>query len=187
IERDPGVAAAFVASPSWDALATLAGARDAAASALFGQRAIDVVHSLHGSLIVADGDPPPELPPPVAGWSEPDGLAIDVQTISHAWDAIRGRHGVDGAVRFERSAHARSRTFVVQRRGEVVVVIPGQVATPAQRFAVLHELGHVLAALALPAGIPRLVDEAAAAYVGRAIEREGDPWFSAAAAAARLR
>lgn len=127
------------------------------------------------------------LPPRVAGWSEPDGVVVDLQAVSHAWDAIRARHGVDGAVRFERSATARPRTFVVQPHGEVVVVIPAQVTTPAQRFTVLHELGHVLAALALSAGIPRLVDEGAAAYVARTIERESDPWFSPLAAAARGR
>src|SRR5262249_6170436 len=100
-------------------------------------------------------------------------------------DAIRAHHGVDGAVRFQRTSQARSRTCVGQPRGGVVVVTPAQVATPAERFTVLHELGHVLAALALPAGIPRIVDEAAAAFVARAIEREGEPWFSAGAAAAR--
>jgi hypothetical protein len=66
-------------------------------------------------------------------------------------------------------------------------VIPAQITTPAERFTVLHELGHVLAALALSAGVPRIVDEAAAAYVARAIEREGDPWFSPVAAEARAR
>jgi hypothetical protein len=82
---------------------------------------------------------------------------------------------------------ARPRTFVVQPHGEVVVAVPADLATPAARFAVLHELGHVLAAFALSAGIPRIVDEAAAAYIARAIERESEPWFSAAAAAARVR
>jgi hypothetical protein len=103
------------------------------------------------------------------------------------WDAIRSQHGVDGAVRFERTERARPRTFVVQPRGEVVIVIPVRVATPADRFAVLHELGHVLAALALPPGIPRVVDEAAAAYIARAIEREGEAWYSAVAGDARAR
>jgi hypothetical protein len=56
------------------------------------------------------------------------------------------------------------------------------------RFAVLHELGHVLAALALPAGVPRVVDEAAAAYVARAAERrDAGTWYSPHARAARAR
>jgi hypothetical protein len=185
IEGDAGVAAAVAASPSWEALAALAAARDAASTARFGHRAIDVLHVLHGS--PADADAAPVLPPRVVAWSEPDGITVDVHAISHAWDAIRARHGVDGAVRFERSTAGRPRTFVVQPHGEVVVVIPAQITTPAERFTVLHELGHVLAALAVSAGIPRVVDEAAAAYVARAIEREGEPWFSPAAAEARVR
>jgi hypothetical protein len=186
IECDPGVVAAFAAPPTWDSLSALAAARDAAAIARFGRRAIEVMHALHGSSVPASAGVP-ALPPPVAGWREPDGIALDVPAISHAWDAIRARHGVDGAVRFERTAAARPRTFVVQPHGEVVVVVPADLAAPAARFAVLHELGHVLAAFALSAGIPRIVDEAAAAYIARAIEREGEPWFSPAAAAARVR
>ncbi|HEU4731822.1 MAG TPA: hypothetical protein VFT22_28200 [Kofleriaceae bacterium] len=188
IESDAAVAAARAAEPTWDALAELTRARDAAAGALFGRRAIDVLHRLHG-VGASDAEAPGPLPPPVAGWTEPDGIALDGPAISHAWDAIRARHGVSGAVRFERSASARPRTFVVQPRGEVVVVIPAQVATPAERFTVLHELGHVLAALALPAGIPRVLDEAAAAYLARALERpgEGSRWYSPVAGAARAR
>ncbi|HEX3763079.1 MAG TPA: hypothetical protein VHW23_30490, partial [Kofleriaceae bacterium] len=41
--------------------------------------------------------------------------------------------------------------------------------------------------LALPTAIPRVVDEAAAAYVGGAFERTADPWYSPLAGAARLR
>jgi hypothetical protein len=216
IDASPGVVAALVVRPSWDALAALTDARDAAAAALFGRRAIEVLHALHGvpdidgasgvdSMSGVDGGlgadgMPRALPPVIAAWSEPGGITLDDHAISHAWDAIRSLHGVDGAVRFERTEHARPRTFVVQPRGEVVVVIPSMVVTPAERFAVLHELGHVLAALALPAGIPRVVDEAAAAYIARAIEgggedalaRDGDPggysgWYSALATAARAR
>jgi hypothetical protein len=194
IEADPGVAAARAAEPTWPALAALAAARDAAAAAVFGRRAIDVLHRLHGAPVASDdAQSSPALPPPVTAWFEPDGIALDRHAISHAWDAIRARHGVTGAVRFERTASARPRTFVVQPRGEVVVVVPAQIATPAARFSVLHELGHVLAALALPPGIPRLVDEAAAAYLARLIERpdpiagDGVAWYSAAAGPARAR
>lgn len=196
IEADAGVAAARAAAPTWYALAALAQARNAAAIARFGLGAIDLLHRLHGTAVDTAGDdtgaPPVVLPPPVAAWSEPDGITLDPAAISQAWDAIRARHGVTGAVRFERTAHARPRTFVVQPHGEVIVVIPAQIVTPAERFAVLHELGHVLAALAMPAGIPRVVDEAAAAYLARAIEREAggeaeDVWYSAAAGPARTR
>jgi hypothetical protein len=193
IEADPGVAAARAAAPTWYALAALVQARNAASIARFGHRAIELLHRLHGSPVDTSGDPlgaPPVLPPPVAAWSEPDGITLDNAAISHVWDAIRARHGVTGAVRFERAERARPRTFVVQPHGEVVVVIPAQITTPAERFAVLHELGHVLAALAMPAGVPRVVDEAAAAYLARAIEREGDAegaWYSAAAGPARAR
>jgi len=195
IEADPGVAVARAAAPTWDALAELARARHAAATARFGHGVIEILHRLHGSTLdAADANSvaaaPPALPPPIAGWAEPDGITLDNAVISQAWDAIRARHGVTGAVRFERTDSARPRTFVVQPRGEVVVVIPAQIATPADRFMVLHELGHVLAALAMPAGIPRVVDEAAAAYLARAIEREGDAegvWYSPAAGPARVR
>jgi hypothetical protein len=205
IEAEAAVARARAAEPTWDALAALARARNAAATAWFGRGAVEVLHHLHGtstgttgapaSAAIVDpgvdpGEAPLVLPPPVAGWSEPDGITLDNAAISHVWDAIRARHGITGAVRFERTQVARPRTFVVQPRGEVVVVLPAQITAPVERFAVLHELGHVLAALALPAGIPRVVDEAAAAYVARAIEREGDgesAWFSAAAGPARVR
>jgi hypothetical protein len=123
----------------------------------------------------------------VAGWFEPDGVAVDDRVIADAWQAIRVRHGVDGAVRFERAAGVRPRTFVVEPGREIIVVIPERVAAPAERFAVLHELGHAVAALAMPAGIPRVIDEAAAAYVAAAIERDGEPWYSPLAVAARAR
>lgn len=128
-----------------------------------------------------------DLSPAVAGWFEPDGIAVDDRTVTAAWQALRAQHGVDGIVQFERAAGARPRAFVVEPGREVVIAIPTQIATPAGRFAVLHELGHAVAALALPGGIPRVVDEAAAAYLARAIERDGDAWYSPLAAAARTR
>src|SRR5262249_42024375 len=141
------------------------------------------------SLLAGERSPEPaaadrdadDLPPAVPGWFEPDGIAVDERAIAALWEALRARHGVDGALRFERAAGARPRAFVVEPGREVVPAIPAQVATPAERFAVLHELGHAIAALACPAGIPRVVDEAAAAYVARAIERGDNPWHSQAA------
>jgi hypothetical protein len=263
LEADPAVAAARAAAPTWTALAALAAARDAAAQARFGRRAIEVIHRLHGSAIdlarlaaevgggVAGGGAPsghgapgrhrvpgsadgasggnapggsevrgardglgsPKhiasgadhaapgggdalargegdargLPPAVAGWFEPDGVAVDDRAVAAAWEVLRMRHGVEGTVQFERAAGARPRAFVVEPGRCVVIAIPTQIAAPAERFAVLHELGHAVAALALPPGIPRVVDEAAAAYIARAIERDGDPWFSPRAAVARAR
>jgi hypothetical protein len=188
IEGDTAVATAYDALKTWPALAALAAARDAASIGRFGRRAIVLMHQLHGS---AGASPAASIglsriAPPVRGWSVPDGIAVDEHTIARVWYATRTRHGVDGDVRFERSAGARPRTFVVAPGREVIVVIPAQLATPADRFAILHELGHVVAALALPAGIPRVVDEAAAAYVARSIEHEG-AWFSVAAGEARAR
>ncbi|HMG53431.1 MAG TPA: hypothetical protein VK601_08110 [Kofleriaceae bacterium] len=127
------------------------------------------------------------MPPAVAGWFAADGVVVDDDAIIGVWEALRARHGVAGAVRFERAVAARPRAFVVDPGREVIVAIPARVGSPAERFAVLHELGHAVAALALPAGIPRVVDEAAAAYVARAIERTADAWYSPLAGAARAR
>lgn len=194
IESDPAVIAARSAPPTWEALAALAAARDAAALVRFGRRAIDLAHRLHGSAVdfagVSAEVPAGEaagLPPPIAGWFEPDGVAVDDRAVADAWEALRARHGVDGTVRFERAARARPRAFVIDPRREVILVIPARIATPAERFAVLHELGHAALALALPAGIPRVVDEAAAAYVAGAIERDTCAWYSPLAGAARAR
>ena len=272
IEADPAVAAARSAPPTWAGLSALAAARDAAAMARFGRRAIDVLHRLHGSAVdlasllpevraagmdpvrdasrvtvtaslavddpearapiepaplpgalrgafgigahdevtpgddayragarvarrdegdvVRTGGDPGEalgLPPAVPAWFEPDGVAVDERVVARAWDQLRARHGAGGALQLERVAGARPRAFVVEPGREVVLAIPAQVATPATRFAVLHELGHAVAALALPAGLPRVVDEAAAAYVARAVERDTDPWYSPLAGAARAR
>jgi hypothetical protein len=186
VEADAAVAAARAAPPSWDALAHLARARDLAARARFGRGAMELVHHLHGCASVAE--PLPGLPTPVAGWFEADGVAIDDAAIAEAWDAIRGAHGVAGVMRWQRAEGVRPRAFVVEPRREVVVVIPAQIASPADRFTVLHELGHAVAALTLAPGIPRVVDEAAAGYVARAVERAGQgPWYSAVAVAARHR
>jgi hypothetical protein len=189
IEADATVLAVRAAPPSWEALGALASARDAAAGALLGLGAIDAMHRLHGLAAAAEvSGARPALPPPVAGWFAADGTALDDPEIARACEAICAQHGVAGTIRWQRAASARPRTFVVAPRREVVVVIPAQIATPAARFAVLHELGHAVAALALDAGIPRVVDEAAAAYVARAIERATDgPWYSALAGAARER
>ncbi|TMQ03755.1 MAG: hypothetical protein E6J91_45925 [Deltaproteobacteria bacterium] len=170
-----------------------AGARDAGDdAALTGEpiavpdRAVQPESAPHGEQAVK-GARSAGLPPLVAGWFEPDGVLVDDAAIARAWEAIRARHGVAGTLRFERAAGATPRTFVIEPRREVIIAIPARIAAPAERFAVLHELGHAVAALGLAGGIPRAVDEAIAAYVARAIECDADAWYSPLAAAARAR
>jgi hypothetical protein len=168
-------------------LVVLAEARDAAARARFGMGAIELVHRLHGT-----HEPGVELDvpgPPIAGWNERKSAA-DTVAIQDVWNGIAARLGLTGAVRVDRSAVARPRTFVIEPKREIVVVVPDIIDTPATRFAVLHELGHAAAALVLDAGIPRVVDEAAASYVARLAEPASwlpPRWVSDLAAAARLR
>jgi hypothetical protein len=88
----------------------------------------------------------------------------------------------------------RPRAFVVEPGREVTIVV-GTLDSPAARFTTLHELGHAIAALVSPAeGIagagawPRIVDEAAAAYIARSLEVEGAldlVWYSPLAERAR--
>jgi hypothetical protein len=187
IEDDPAVVAARAHDPSWPGLVVLAEARDAAAQARFGMGSIELVHRLQGT-----HEPGIELDvpgPPIAGWNERKSAA-DTVAIQDVWNAIAARLGLTGAVRVDRSAVARPRTFVIEPKREIVVVVPDIIDTPATRFAVLHELGHAAAALVLAAGIPRVVDEAAASYVARLAEPASwlpPRWVSDLAAAARLR
>jgi hypothetical protein len=187
IEDDPAVAAARAEPPSWPGLVALAHARDAAARARFGIGAIALAHRLHGT-------PEPQREhdapgPAVDGWQARD-VAIDATAIQDAWNAIATRLGLAGSVRIDRAQAAKPRTFVIEPRREVIVVAPAVVDTPAARFAVLHELGHAAAALALAGGIPRVVDEAAASYVARLAEPPSwlpPKWASDLAPAARRR
>ncbi len=187
IEDDPAVAAARAQPPSWQGLTVLARARDAAAQARFGMSASDLLHRWHGT---------PEPPgvhdapgAPIDGWQD-HGPALDAATITDTWQAIAARLGLSGSVRIDRTAHGRPRTFVIEPRVEVIVIVPAVIDTPAARFAVLHELGHAAAALALPAGIPRVVDEAAASFVARLAEPPSwlpPRWSTELAAVARRR
>ncbi len=203
IEDDPAVVAARAQPPSWPGLVVLATARDAAARARFGISAIDLAHRLHGTPGPAhDLDAPGAA---IAGWHD-RGPALDAVAIDDAWNAVAARLGVTGAVRVDREAAAAAapaapgtpgrgrafvpRTFVIIPQREVIVVVPAAIDTPAARFAVLHELGHAAAALVLPAGIPRVLDEAAASYVARLAEPPSwlpPRWVSDLAAAARVR
>nr|HEX4313274.1 hypothetical protein [Kofleriaceae bacterium] len=130
------------------------------------------------------------LPAPLAGW-QARGSAVDDAAVSDAWQAIAARLGVTGAVRVDRGAPGtRPRAFVVEPRREVLVVVPAVLDTPAARFAVLHELGHAAAGLALAEGLPRAVDEGAAAYVARFAESAAwlpARWCEPLAGAARAR
>jgi len=157
---------AVPAERSWDAYRTFAAAREALAQTQLARGAIELVHALGG------GEPGEvtAIPPHVAGWQEA-GAPLDDSAIVDAWQAIEARHGIAGNVRIDRgSAGVVPRTFVVVPRAEVIVVVPALIDTPRARTQVLHELGHAAAALILPAGIPRAVDEAAASYIARLAE-----------------
>ena len=184
IADEPGVRAAAAIAPCWAALAALATARDRAARARLGQGALAVMHALAGADDRA-GDVPGRAPP-IAGWTaaEPPPTAVH-----DVWDQLAATHAARGALAIVPSAIARPRAFVVRPGAEVVVVIPAVLGSPAARFAVLHELGHAVAALLAPVALPRAVDEAVAAYVARALEADALPpgWASPLARAARAR
>lgn len=187
IEDDPAVAAARNQPPSWPGLSALAAARDAVARARFGCGAIELMHRLHG-VTGARGEY--DAPgPPIDGWHA-RGTPLGHDAILDAWNAIAARCGVTGQLRVDRSPNAHPRAFVIDPKVEVVIVVPSAVDTPAARFAVLHELGHAIVALGLPAGTPRVVDEAVASYIGRLAEPPSwlpSRWPSELAAAARRR
>jgi hypothetical protein len=191
IENDPAVAVARAQPRTWSHLAALAEARDSAARMRFGCRAIELLHRLHGVDVVADVEPA-KPGPQVAGWHERD-ADVEQAEISGLWYALAAHFGVTGDVRVERAAAGAAvqpRTFVVDPGLEAVVVVPHEVATPAARFAVLHELGHAIAALALRAALPRVLDEAAASYVARLAEPPSwlpQRWADALLPAARHR
>lgn len=191
VEDDPAVARARAAAPTWPALAALAAARDPASRARFGRGFVELMHALHGARLAprdplaAAGDPRA----PLEGWDAPDrapGRAIDRAEIEATWRQLARRHGAEGRVTLVEST-ARPRAFIVEPGREVIAVIPARVATPAARFAVLHELGHALGGLLAPAPLPRAVDEAVASFTARALEDPAHPWYSPLAAAARAR
>ncbi|MBA3499840.1 MAG: hypothetical protein M4D80_04285 [Myxococcota bacterium] len=158
IEEDRRVLVARGADRTWDGLAALTAARDAVARERFGRGFIDLMHHLHGASTRAVRI---AWPAPVDGWHDPRVDELD-------WDALARCHGARGAMQLVR-ADVTARTFIVEPQREVIVVAPA-VQTPAARFAVLHEFGHALAGLLAPAGIPRVVDEAAASYIARTDE-----------------
>lgn len=187
IESEPEVIALRVLPPTWADIGALAKARDGAARSRFDRGAIELLHILHGAGPARPMEPPG---PAIAGWQD-KGVTIDHTAILDAWQAIATRHGITGNVRVDRAAAGiKPRTFVVIPAREVIVVVPDAVDTPAARFTVLHELGHAAAALLMPAGIPRAVDEAAASYIARLAEPGtwlAQAWASELAPAARQR
>jgi hypothetical protein len=171
IEGDPAVAWARAQPRTWANLALLTAARDTVARSRFGCTAVELLHRLHGVDAVAAAEPA-EPGPQLAGWQERD-ADVEHAAIVDLWHALAARFGVTGHVRVDRAVAGvavQPRTFVVEPGLEVVVVVPHEVATPAARFAVLHELGHAAAALASLVGVPRALDEAVASYVARIAE-----------------
>jgi len=167
IEDDTLVTTARGEAPTWDGLTYLAKARDAVARDRFGTSAIEILHRLHGVPAARADEGAPG--PPIEGWQTRD-VATDHGQIVDVWNAIASRFGITGTVRIDRSETGRPRAFVIEPKVEVVIVVPAVIDTPAARFAVLHELGHAVVALALPAGTPRVIDEAAASYIARLAE-----------------
>jgi hypothetical protein len=186
IESDPAVVAARSERPSWPGLARLAAARDQVAHARFGCTAIELVHRLSGVASVRTLYAPG---PPIDGWQVPD-VTLDHAAVQDVWKVLAARVGVAGMLRIDRTASASPRAFVIEPKVEAIVVVPASITSPAARFAVLHELGHAIVALSMRPGVPRVVDEAAAAYVARLAEPPSwlpPKWPSALAVAARSR
>ncbi len=187
IEGDPRVVEARNEPPTWEGLARLAAARDAAARQRFGRGAIELAHVLHG--VAAERVEMGAPGPAIEGW-QVRGTPIDHAAILDVWNALASRFDIAGQVRIDRADKAQPRAFVIEPKVEVVVVVPSVIDTPAARFAVLHELGHAIVALALPAGTPRVLDEAAASYIARLAEPPSwlpPRWPSELAGAARRR
>jgi len=167
IEDDPRVIAAR-AAPSWDALATLTAARDTAARERFGTGLFPLVHRLFGVGGAPPGTRDMPWPAPVKGWHDPRPSPLDPET---TWTELAARYGAEGRVDIVRGD--RARTFVVEPGRHAIVVVP-PLGSLASQFALLHELGHALVALLAPAGVPRVVDEAAASYIARGIEHASE-------------
>jgi hypothetical protein len=167
---------------------------------------IELIHRLHGSAEAepeatrdgegdGDGDGDIEvriegggrirIAAPIAAWHAP-GNAITIDDVRAEWQRLAAEHGVRGGCSILTTT-ARARTFIVEPGREVIVAVPRALASPAERFAALHELGHAVAALLAPAPLPRAFDEAAAAWIARRMESPSHPWWSPDAAAARAR
>lgn len=192
IDDDPRVVHAQRADPTWEALATLAAARDTVACERFARPFIELMQRLHGSPREPHATAA-ELPPPLAAWHAPT-PPLAHPTLAAVWDILAARHGARGTLRIIAGTDGvRPRAITIEPGAHVDVVVPRVLGTPAQRFAALHELGHGLAALAATSpgvSLPRVVDEAVAAYIARLIEAPDllpAGWYAADATAARSR
>lgn len=163
IEDDPRVVAARAAPRTWDGLAGLTAARDAAAHDRLGAPFLACVHRLFGVTV-----PAREVawPAPLAGWHESSRERFDdvLTAVASRWFAPP--HG--GSAGVEVIEGARARTFVVEPGRRVIVVAP-PVTSPATAFVRLHEYGHAAVGLLAPRGVARAVDEAAASFAARSL------------------
>jgi len=193
IEDDAAVTRTRAAPRGWEAWRDLADARDAAAATRFGCGHVELLHRLHGITMsphgigAVAGASGADWPQPLAGWHD-RAPPIDRPLVERAWRDLADRHGARGRCRIV-IADVHPRTFVIEPAREVTVVV-GPITTPAARFAVLHELGHAVAALVHSQPLARVVDEAAAAYIARSLEHEGAldlAWFTPLAGPARGR
>lgn len=190
IERDAGVASARHAAASWPGLHALSAARDAVSVARFGRPALAVLHALHG--VPLDPVEPPadaELPPRIEAWHAP-AAPLPAGAVAQVWSLLAETFGARGALRIEPTDGAHARAFLEEPGQAATIVVPRVIATAAQRFEVLHELGHAVLCLATRRTWPRTLDEAVAAYIARHQEHEGvlpPEWASPDAAAARAR
>lgn len=171
-------------TPSWADYFELAAMRDAAARERFDTPFIALMHELHGTspAIAATGG---AWPARIDGWHA-RGARTSNSEAEAMWRALAAPYRLPGTQVTLRGEGARPRTFLVIPKREVMVVLPATIDTPAARFSVLHEFGHALVGL-LVGEVPRVLDEAVAAFVARRMEQPGSPWFDALAAFARAR
>lgn len=205
IESAPAVMAAAATARTWASWRALGAARDAEARARFGTSHRALVHALAAiasapsSTTASPISSLEALREPVAGWRTDDAQPAIDDAIQALWRALCGGTAF-GALAIRRATEpardAPPRTFVVEPGARAILVVPARIASPAARFAVLHELGHALLWLAPCSRTlewPRALDEAAAAYVARAMEGGGPAavvstaWRTSLASAARVR
>ncbi|CAN5868349.1 hypothetical protein BH11MYX2_BH11MYX2_29300 [soil metagenome] len=186
IEADAHVTAAYTAIPSWDAWRSLGAARDTATRSLFGMSHRDLLHRLAGCSASNETEAP--VPSKIDAWHAA-GRPVGENDVRAMWARVSSGVGV-GALEIATSNTAHPRTFAIERGVRATIVIPARIDSPAKMFSVLHELGHALLWLSPEAKQrewPRVIDEATASYVARAMERPANAWFDEHAEPARLR
>ncbi|HEY4180823.1 MAG TPA: hypothetical protein VGM90_28455 [Kofleriaceae bacterium] len=186
IDADPRVTAAYVATPSWDAWRALCAARDEVARSLFGLPHRDLLHRLAGCR--SSSQLTVTVPAKIDAWHAV-GRPVSEQDVRAVWARLATGVSV-GALEIATSDAAHPRMFAIERGVRATIVIPARIDAPAKMFTVLHELGHALLWLSSAATDrewPRMIDEAAAAYVAREMEDPVSAWFDENAEAARQR